>query len=328
MSDGEIWVDPDMKRAMTRSAEIAKEYGLAADRSILTPQQARERMELDRKWWNEGRPDMARIVDTQVPVSGGAVPVRLLYPREGEGEGEGLGVIVYLHGGGWVVGSLETHARSMHLLAQQSGCVVAAVDYSLAPETKFPGAIEETAAVVEHIRAAGADWSLDPDRIALGGDSAGANLAVGTELELRRRGPSPVKALGLVYGVFGDDFETESYRTFGGGAWGLTTADMKAYFAHYLRGPDDYRDPRAVPMRADVSGFPPCFLHSAGVDVLRDDSRLFDAKLRAAGVAGSHTEHAGIIHGSMGQTRMVATSRELISSLARQLGDTLGSSSA
>ena len=103
---------------------------------------------------------MARIVDTQVPVSGGAVPVRLLYPREGEGVD--LVVIVYLHGGGWVVGSLETHARSMHLLAQQSGCVVAAVDYSLAPVTKFPGAIEETAAVVEHIRAAGADWSLDP----------------------------------------------------------------------------------------------------------------------------------------------------------------------
>ncbi|MEQ8394877.1 alpha/beta hydrolase fold domain-containing protein [Thalassobaculum sp.] len=320
MAEDEIWVDPDMRQAMARSAEIAREYGLAADRSTLTPEQARERMELDRRWWNQERPEMARIVDTTVAGPQRDIPVRLLYPREGEN----LPVIVYLHGGGWVVGSLETHARSMHLLALASGCVVAAVDYALAPETKFPGAIEETVAVIDFVAASGADWSLDPSRIALGGDSAGANLAVGAELALRSRGVSPVKALGLVYGVFGDDFETPSYRTFGGGAWGLTTADMKAYFAHYLGTEADRDDPRAVPMKADVSGFPPCFLHAAGVDVLRDDSRLFYEKLRGAGVPVEHTEHAGIIHGSMGQTRMVAKARDLISCLGRQLAGALG----
>lgn len=320
MAEDEIWVDPDMRQAMARSAEIAKEYGLAADRSKLTPDQARERMELDRKWWNEERPELARIVDTSASGPTRDVPVRLLYPRDGEN----LPVIVYLHGGGWVVGSLETHARSMHLLALESGCVVAAVDYALAPETKFPGAIDETVAVIDHIVKSGADWSVDPSRIALGGDSAGANLAVGAELALRRRGTSPLKALGLVYGVFGDDFETPSYRAFGGGAWGLTTADMKAYFGHYLNGPADHDDPRAVPMKADVSGFPPCFLHSAGVDVLRDDSRLFYQKLRTAGVAVEHTEHAGIVHGSMGQNRMVAKARDLIAGLGRQVSRTLG----
>lgn len=322
MPDDEIWVDPDMRQAMARSAEIAEEYGLAADRSVLTPEQARERMELDRKWWNEERPAMARIVDTSVSGPSRDVPVRLLYPRDGKN----LPVIVYLHGGGWVVGSLETHARSMHLLALESGCVVAAVDYALAPEVKFPGAIEEVVAVVDHIRTSGADWSLDPENIALGGDSAGANLAVGAEIELRNRGGSPVKALGLVYGAFGDDFETQSYRTFGAGAWGLTTADMKAYFAHYLNGPADHDDPRAVPMKADVSGFPPCFLQSAGVDVLRDDSRLFYEKLKAAGVEAFHTEHVGITHGSMGQTRMVGKSRDLIAGLGRQLAAVLGGS--
>lgn len=318
MAEDEIWVDPDMRQAMARSAEIAKEYGLAADRSKLTPAQARERMELDRKWWNEERPAMARIVDTTVPGPTGDVPVRLLYPREGEN----LPVLVYLHGGGWVVGSLETHARSMHLLALESGCVVAAVDYSLAPEAKFPTAIDETLAVIDFIAASGVDWSVDPTRIALGGDSAGGNLAVGAELALRRRGASPVKALALVYGVFGNDFETASYRSFGAGAWGLTTADMKAYFAHYLDAAD-HGDPRAVPMKADVSGFPPCFLHSAGVDVLRDDSRLFYEKLRDAGVPVEHTEHAGILHGSMGQNRMVAKARDLIAGLGRQLAGAL-----
>lgn len=319
MADDEIWIDPDMRRAMARSAEIAEEYGLAPDRSVLTPDQARERMELDRKWWNEERPALARIVDTTVPGTDSTIPVRLLYPVESDT----LPVIVYLHGGGWVVGSLETHARSMHVLAQQSRCVVAAVDYALAPEAKFPAAVTETVAVVDHIRASGADWGLDPDRIALAGDSAGANLAVGAEVALRQRGSSPVRALGLVYGAFGDDFETASYRAFGAGAWGLTTADMKAYFDHYLDGPEDRRDPRAVPMRADVTGFPPCFLHAVGVDVLRDDSRLFYDKLKVAGVEAHHTEHAGLIHGSMGQTRMVSKSRDLIASLAAQLAEAL-----
>lgn len=320
MAEDEIWVDPDMGEAMARSAEIAREYGLAADRSKLTPTQARERMELDRKWWNEARPALARIVDTTVPGPDRDVPVRLLYPREGEN----LPVIVYLHGGGWVVGSLETHARSMHLLALESGCVVAAVDYALAPEAKFPTAIEETIAVIDFIATSGADWSVDPTRIAMGGDSAGGNLAVGTELTLRQRGSSPVKALGLVYGVFGDDFDTASYRAFGAGAWGLTTADMRTYFGHYLNGEADHADPRAVPMKADVSGFPPCFLHSAGVDVLRDDSRLFYEKLRLARVPVEHTEHAGIFHGSMGQNRMVAKARDLIAGLGGQLAGALG----
>jgi acetyl esterase len=313
----EIWIDPDMARAMERAGEIAEEHDLAADRSVLPPEEARARMELARRWWNEERPALARIVDTTVPGPDRGIPVRLLYPSV---EAD-LPVIVYLHGGGWVVGSLETHAISMHMLALESGCAVAAVDYALAPEAKFPAAVLETVAVTEHI-GAGTDWGVDGSRIALAGDSAGANLAVGAEIELRSRGPSPVKALGLVYGAFGDDFDTESYRLFGDGPWGLTTADMKAYYAHYL-APDDHADPRAIPMRADVGGFPPTFLHAVGVDVLRDDSRLFDAKLRAAGVAGTHSEYPGLIHGSMGQGRMVAKSRELIAALGRQLRETL-----
>ena len=319
MADEEIWIDPDMRQAFVRMAEIAREYDLPVDRSTLTPDQARRRMELDRRWWNEDRPELARVIDVDVKGPGGPVPVRLLYPSADPS----LPIIVYLHGGGWVVGSLETHARSMHVLARESGCVVAAVDYSRAPETKFPGAVLETVAVVDHLIASGREFGVDPAHMALGGDSAGANLAVGAEIELRRRGASPVKALGLVYGVFGDDFETQSYRAFGGGSWGLTTADMKAYFAHYLRDGADHGDARAVPMRADLTGFPPSFLHAAGIDVLRDDSVAFDARLRAAGVPGSLTVHEGVIHGFMGLTRMVETSRRMISELGGQIGDTL-----
>ncbi len=318
-SDAEPWVDPDMQLALARMAEIAREHDLPADRSRMTPAQARHRMEVDRGWWNQDRPPLARIEETTVPGPTRPIPVRLLYPST---DGP-LPVIVYLHGGGWVVGSLETHARGMHVLANAANCVVAAVDYALAPEHKFPSAVTEVAAVVEHIAANGADWGVDPTRIAIAGDSAGANIAIGTELHLRARATSPVSALGLIYPVTGNDFETESYRQFGPGQWGLSKAEMQAYFEHYVRGPEDFSDPRAVPMQADVAGFPPSFAAAAGLDVLRDDAVQFDAKLRAAGVPGSLTVYEGVVHGFMTLTRTVPKAQQMIEDLAGNLSATL-----
>lgn len=318
-NEAEPWVDPDMQKAFARMAEIAREHDLPADRSRLTPDQARRRMELDRAWWNQDRPALARIEDTSIPGPTRMIPVRLLYPST---DGP-LPVIVYLHGGGWVVGSLETHARGMHALAKASNCVVAAVDYALAPEHKFPAAITEIAAVVEHIAANGAAWGVDASRIALAGDSAGANIAIGVELHLRAKGPSPVGALGLIYPVTDRDFETDSYRRFGDGEWGLTRADMHGYFEHYVRGPEDLEDPRVVPMKAELSGFPPTFVSAAGLDVLRDDSVRFDARLRAAGVPCTLDVYEGVTHGFMALTRMLPKAQTMIDDLAGKLSATL-----
>lgn len=313
----EPWVDPQMRDAMARSAKIAQEQGLAPDRSVLTPAEARTRMELDREWWNRDRPELARVVDTAVPTATGEVPVRLLYPTVAGP----LPTIVYMHGGGWVVGSLETHARAMHYLALASGCLVAAVDYSLAPETRFPGALEEIAEVVRHVVRAPQSWNADPDRIALAGDSAGANLAAGAGIMLRDADPGRIKALGLVYPVAGDNFETESYRTLS--RWGLTTADMRTYFGHYLGRPEDWDDPRAVPLKADLAGLPPTFLYAAALDVLRDDSVEFDRRLRAAGVPGDLTVYDGVIHGFMTLTRTVGAAHRMTVKLATDLSFTL-----
>ena len=172
-ANAEVWIDPDMQRAFARMAEIAVEHDLPADRSILTPEQARQRMELDRGWWNGDRPELAKVADTTVACPTGNVAVRLLYPTLASGP---MPVIVYLHGGGWVAGSLETHARGMHYLALKSGCLVVAVDYSRAPEAKFPDAIDETVAVVEHLVAHGREWGADPQRIALVGTAPGPIL--------------------------------------------------------------------------------------------------------------------------------------------------------
>ncbi len=318
-TEPEIWVDPDMQRARARMAEIAREYDLPADRSRMTPEQARHRMETDRAWWNQERPALARIIETTVPGPVREIPVRLLYPSDDPD----LPVIVYLHGGGWVVGSLETHARGMHVLANAANCVVAAVDYALSPEHKFPVALDEITAVVRHIAANGAGWGVDGSRIALAGDSAGANLALGAELDLQARGGSPVGALGLIYPVADCDFETESYRTFGGGEWGLSRAEMQAFFGHYLRDPADYEDPRAVPMRGDLSGLPPTFVSAAGLDVLRDDAIRLDAKLRADGVICTLTVYEGVVHGFMTLTRMLPKAQAMIDDLAAKLSTTL-----
>jgi len=318
-SETDPWVDPDMQNAMARMVEIAREYDLPADRSGLTPEQARQRMESDRAWWNQDRPPLTRIVETTVPGPMREVPVRLLYPSSDPD----LPVIVYLHGGGWVVGSLETHARGMHILAKAANCVVAAVDYALAPEHKFPTAIDEVTAVVAHIVAHGADWGVDPARIALAGDSAGANIALGVELDLQSRGPSPIGALGLIYPVTDCDFETESYRAFGGGEWGLSRAEMMAFYVHYLRGPEDYGNPLAVPLRGDLTGLPPTFVSAAGLDVLRDDSVGLDERLRAAGVPCTLTVYEGVVHGFMSLTKMLPKAQEMIDDLAGKLSATL-----
>ena len=161
-TDADPWVDPDMQKAFARMAEIAREHDLPADRSRMTPDQARRRMEIDRAWWNQDRPALARVEDVTVPGPTRPVPVRLLYPATADptpgapAPGAPLPVIVYLHGGGWVVGSLETHGRAMHALANASGCLVAAVDYALAPENPFPAAITEVAAVVDFLHGQGA----------------------------------------------------------------------------------------------------------------------------------------------------------------------------
>ncbi len=324
-TDADPWVDPDMQLAFARMAEIAREHDLPADRSRMTPEQARRRMEIDRAWWNQDRPALARIEDVTVPGPTRPVPVRLLYPATAETTPDApLPVILYLHGGGWVVGSLETHGRAMHALANASGCLVAAVDYALAPENPFPAAITEVAAVVEHLRGQGAEaWGADPARIALAGDSAGANIAIGTALQLRDRGDRSVGALGLIYPVAGCDFETESYTRFGGGEWGLSRAEMRAFFAHYLRGPEDYDDPRAVPLKADLAGLPPTFVAAAGLDVLRDDAIRLDAALRAAGVPCTFDLYEGVTHGFMTLTRMVPKAQAMIDTMAARLSTTL-----
>ncbi|SDD68605.1 alpha/beta hydrolase [Belnapia rosea] len=240
-----------------------------------------------------GGPVLAVSEDRWLPVRGRRIQCRVHLPA-GPGPHP---VLLYLHGGGWVWNSIDTHDRLMREYAAAAGCAVIGPDYALSPEAVFPQALEECEGVLRWIAAEGAAWGLDPSRIVAGGDSAGANLAAGLALSLRDGGaPVPLRGLLLNYGVFDSRLDRPSYREFATG-YGLTEERMRFYWGAYAPRPADRLNPLAAPLRADLAGLPPCLLHIAELDVLADENRAMEAALRAAGVAVESQLFPGTVHG-------------------------------
>ena len=246
----------------------------------------------------------ADVVEVAVAGPAGPLPLRLYRPA-GRGAAERLPVLVYFHGGGFVVNSVDTHDRLLRLLAFHSGAVICAVRYSLAPERRFPHQHEEALAALRWVAAAGAAHGIDPDRIAVGGDSAGANLALGLALASRAPGEPRVSFGLLLYGMFAHDFDTVSHRRFGDGRYGLTTARMRWYWQQYLGSAATPDDPRAAPLRADLHGLPPLLLLAADLDCLRDDTLRLAERLAEAGVPHRLTVYDGLPHSFATMTRLV-----------------------
>ncbi|UPY38440.1 alpha/beta hydrolase [Sediminicoccus sp. KRV36] len=242
---------------------------------------------------SEGGPRMASSQDIWLPIRGRRMQLRFHRPSDDPN----LPVLIYLHGGGWVWGSIDTHDRLMRSYAAASGCAVLGPDYALSPEAVFPQAIEECAGVLRHVARHGADLGLDGRRIILGGDSAGANLATGLAL-LNAEQPDPVPLAGLLlnYGVFDHDLDTPSYREFRDG-YGLTLAKMRFYWDAYCPDAVARHSPFASPMRGNLSVLPPCLLHIAELDVLCAENLAFAEKLRAAGVSLECRTFPGTVHG-------------------------------
>lgn len=242
---------------------------------------------------SEGGPVMAESRDIWLPIRGRRMQLRLHRPSLDPN----LPVLIYLHGGGWVWGSIDTHDRLMRAYAAASGCAVLGPDYALSPEAIFPQAIEESAAVLRHVAARGAELELDGSRIILGGDSAGANLAAGLALlNAGEKSPIPLAGLLLNYGVFDHDLATPSYQEFAEGH-GLTLAKMRFYWDAYCPDAVARHSPIASPMRGDLSVLPPTLLHIAELDVLCDENLAFAERLRAAGVALETRTFPGTVHG-------------------------------
>jgi acetyl esterase len=209
-------------------------------------------------------------------------------------------LLVWFHGGGWVLGDLDSADPTARHLAVGAGCVVVSVDYRLAPETKFPGAADDCYAATQWTVQHAAAMHGDPDRIAVGGDSAGGNLAAAVSLMARdRRGPSLAFQL-LVYPVTHCNFTTSSYQSFAEG-YMLTRTSMQWYWNHYLQDVADANNPYAAPLVArDLSGLPPALVITAECDPLCDEGAAYAQRLKEAGVPTTYSCYDGMIHGFFG----------------------------
>ncbi|WP_270937775.1 alpha/beta hydrolase [Falsiroseomonas oryzae] len=252
-----------------------------------------------------GGPVMAESSDRWLPIRGRRLLCRFHRPAAGT-----LPVLVYIHGGGWVWNSIDTHDRLMRDYAAGGGCAVIGPDYALSPEAPFPQALEECAAVVRWVARHGAGWGLDPARIVLGGDSAGANLAMGVALLLRETDPDiALRGLLLNYGVFDADLATPTYEEFAEGYF-LTREKMRFYWDCYCPRAADRLNPLASPLRADLRGLPPVLLHIAELDVLAAENRAMEARLREAGVAVQSRLFPGTAHGFLRALNHVGAARD------------------
>ncbi|AFC30600.1 lipase/esterase [Paenibacillus mucilaginosus 3016] len=237
--------------------------------------------------------EVYKIENRLIPGPSGEITVRI-YTPEGEGP---FPVIVYFHGGGWVVGDLDTVDVLCRKLVNGVNCVVVSVDYRLAPEHKFPSASDDAYAAVVWAAKNASSIRADSNRIAVGGDSAGGNLAAVVTLMARDRGfPSLVYQM-LVCPVTNYSFETDSYRDNADG-YGLTTSTMRWYWNHYLANERDGKNPYASPLlAADLSGLPPALVITAEFDPLRDDGEAYAERLKAAGIPVEVNRYDGMVHG-------------------------------
>jgi acetyl esterase len=235
-------------------------------------------------------PPVADVRDLTVPGPGGEIPVRVCRP---EGDGP-LPLVVFLHGGGWALGSIDTYDALARALADASGAIVASVEYRLAPESHFPAAVDDCLAAVRWAAATGAELGADPSRLAIAGDSAGGNLAA--VCARRLRGELDLRLQVLIYPAADGGVNTPSFREFGE-RFGLTAAGMRRFWELYLDGADS-SDPDASPMRdGDLSGLPPAYVLTADHDVLRDEGEAYAHAMRDAGVEVELVRWPGTIHG-------------------------------
>ena len=252
-----------------------------------------------------------------IPGPAGPMLVRIYRAKDSLRAG-----LVYFHGGGWVLGSLDSADASCRILANRSRCVVISVDYRLAPETKFPGAVEDAYAAVRWVADNAAELRVDPERIAVGGASAGGNLAAAAALVARERGGPKIAFQLLTVPVAELSARAPSYQEFGEG-FGLSRADMQWFGLHYVRTPADADDPRASVLRADLHGLPPAFVITAECDPLRDDGEAYAEKLRALGIAARYKRYPGMFHGFMSFPAVLPEASEAFEDAGKALREAL-----
>jgi acetyl esterase len=255
------------------------------------------------------------VTDRTFPGPDGELPVRIYRPDH---DGP-LGTLVYFFGGGWTLGSIDTSDGVCRALANAAGCQVVTPGYRLAPEHPFPAAVHDCHAAVEWVAASAAELGADPDRLAVGGDSAGGNLAAVVSLLARDRGGPALAAQLLVYPNTCYHADTESLRD-NDDRWMFNRNSVDWYWRNYLSTPDDGRDRLVSPLLADdLTGLPPALVITAEYDPLRDEGEHYAARLREAGVAAGISRYAGMAHGFFTMSGALEGARRAVAEAAGYL---------
>ena len=280
----------------------------------MTPAEARAALAATVESAGEPEP-VGNTVNRSIPGPLGDIPIRV-YTPEGTGP---FPALVYFHGGGWVAGDLEMVDPLCTMLTNRAGTVVVSVDYRLAPEHKFPAPLMDCYSATQWVSDNAAKLNVDPRRIAVGGDSAGGNLAAAVSVVARDRGTPDLAFQVLFYPVTNMDYETASYRENGVGYF-LTTDMMRWFWGHYLESADVGRDMRASPLlMQDASGLPPTFVVTAEFDPLRDEGEAYAEKLLEAGNEVTVRRYEGQIHGFVTRCGIMDVGKQAIEDAAAQM---------
>ena len=282
-------LDPQIETFLQRMTETTLRY---PRRDKVSIEEARHHCELIREQWVQGGPEMAHIEERKLPTRHGDIRIRIYQPHERRLDG----ALFYIHGGGFVLFSLDTHDRVMREYAERAGITVIGIDYTRAPDCRFPQPLEECADVVEWVSRNGAELGINPQSLFIGGDSAGANLSLGTCILRRDHGQAPLSGMILNYGAFSTDVYRDSMVRYGAGEYGLSLHMMVWFYRSYLSRPEDLTHPLVNLVGAELHKLPPAFMAITECDPLHDDSVEIAARLRAAGVDTTATVYPGTIH--------------------------------
>lgn len=264
------------------------------------------------------RTEVGAVDDLIIEGPGGDLPLRIYRPADPDGP---VPILVYIHGGGWTLGGLESHDELCRRLCKAAGVVVVGVEYRLAPEYPYPAALEDTLAAIAWAREHGAEFGGRPDAIALGGDSAGGNLTAAAALYLRDHGLPNVGLQLLLYAALEASFEKLSFHENAEGKW-LTTKDTIWFWRNYL-GPSRHADPYAEPLAANnLAGLPPALVITAGFDPVRDDGEIYAHRLQAAGNQAILQRYPGTIHGFLGVPAELEAGKDAVRLIAATIRDT------
>jgi acetyl esterase len=292
-----------MKPQLVKLLEAMKALGLKPMHE-LSPVDARAQMEAGVKARNLPPIELGSVEEQSVPGPDGDIPVRVYRPEGAEGL---LGALVYYHGGGHVIGSMDTHDSVARAMCRDANIVVLSVDYRMGPEAKFPAAVDDCYAATKWLSDNADAMGVRADRIAVGGDSAGGNLALVVSLMARDNDDSLSVAYQLlVYPVMDYTGGTPTYDTYGIGFGPLMAASIPYFREHYLNSDAELADWRASPARAEnFAGLPPALLITAECDILNHEGRECSARLNAEGVACEHVDFEGMIHGFFSMAPML-----------------------